>query len=100
MLLSSSPNITNCPAQLNRFLEEGSVQLLPTDQSYQVGLHAPDFENLHVAKIVIVGVVVLDVIQNQVNFKKLMTSVTNLVRDICTWQHNGDKNVVDAVFEK
>jgi len=56
--------------QLNRFLEEGSVQLLPTDQSYQV------------------------------NFKKLMTSVTNLVRDICTWQHNGDKSVVDAVFEK
>ena len=37
MLLSSSTNITNCPAQLNRFLEEGSVQLLPTDQSYQVG---------------------------------------------------------------
>jgi len=56
--------------QLNRFLEEGSVQLLPTDQSYQV------------------------------NFKKLMTSVTNLVRDICTWQHNGDKSVVEAVFEK
>merc|ERR1719350_193944 len=56
--------------QLNRFLEEGSVQLLPTDQSYQV------------------------------NFKKLMTSVTNLVSDICTWQHNGDKSVVDAVFEK
>jgi len=56
--------------QLNRFLEEGSVQLLPTDQSYQV------------------------------NFKKLMTSVTNLVRDICTWQHNGDKSVVEAVFKK
>ena len=37
VLLSSSTNITNCPAQLNRFLEEGSVQLLPTDQSYQVG---------------------------------------------------------------
>ena len=63
-------------------------------------LHAPDFANLRVAKIVIVGVVVLDVIRLQVNFKKLMTSVTNLVRDICTWQHNGDKSVVDAVFEK
>ena len=61
-------------------------------------LHAP--ENCDVAKIVIVGVVVLDVIQQQVNFKKLMTSVTNLVRDICTWQHNGDKSVVDAVFKK
>jgi len=56
--------------QLNRFLEEGSVQLLPTDQAYQV------------------------------NFKKLETSVSNLVRDICTWQHNGDKGVVDAVFDK
>ena len=100
MLLSSSPNITNCPAQLNRFLEEGSVQLLPRDQSYHVRLHAPDFENMDVAKIVILGVVVLDVIQHQVNFKKLMTSVTNLVRDICTWQHNGDKSVVDAVFKK
>ena len=29
-----------------------------------------------------------------------MTSVTNLVRDICTWQHNGDKSVVDAIFKK
>jgi len=56
--------------QLNRFLEEGSVQLLPTDQKYQV------------------------------NFKKLETSVRNLVRDICTWQHNGEKSVVDAVFAK
>merc|ERR1712226_1020467 len=33
-------------------------------------------------------------------FKKLETSVRNLVRDICTWQHNGDKSVVDAVFDK
>ena len=55
---------------------------------------------MDVAKIVIVGVVVLYVIQYQVNFKKLMTSVTNLVRDICTWQHNGDKSVVEAVFKK
>ena len=55
---------------------------------------------MDVAKIVILGVVVLDVIQHQVNFKKLMTSVTNLVRDICTWQHNGDKSVVDAIFKK
>ena len=38
--------------------------------------------------------------RSQVNFKKLETSVRNLVRDICTWQHNGDKSVVDAVFDK
>ena len=36
----------------------------------------------------------------QVNFAKLETSVTSLVRDICTWQHNGDKAVVDEVFQK
>jgi len=35
-----------------------------------------------------------------VNFKKLETSVSNLVRDICTWQHNGEKSVVDDVFAK
>ena len=34
------------------------------------------------------------------NFKKLETSVSNLVRDICTWQHNGEKSVVDDVFAK
>jgi len=26
--------------------------------------------------------------------------VRNLVRDICTWQHNGDKAVVEEVFNK
>jgi len=56
--------------QLNRYLEEGSVQLLADSGTYQV------------------------------NFAKLETSVTDLVRDICTWQHNGDKAVVDEVFKK
>merc|ERR1712080_52768 len=31
---------------------------------------------------------------------KLKESVKNLVRDICTWQHNGDKETVDSVMEK
>ena len=72
--------------QLNRFLEEGSVQLLPADQTYQVTsfLSVPN----------------MCYFCAQVNFKKLETSVSNLVRDICTWQHNGDKSVVDAVFAK
>ena len=55
---------------LIRYLEEGSVQLLADSGTYQV------------------------------NFAKLETSVTDLVRDICTWQHNGDKAVVDEVFKK
>jgi len=58
-----------CALQLNRYLEEGSIVLLP-DQTYQV------------------------------NFNKLKNSVRNLVRDICTWQHNGDKAVVEEVFNK
>ena len=35
----------------------------------------------------------------QVNFEKLEESIKNLVKNICTWQHNGDKKVVDAIFE-
>jgi len=58
-----------CALQLNRFIEEGSLVLLP-DETYQV------------------------------NFNKLKNSVKNLVRDICTWQHNGDKAVVEEVFNK
>ena len=33
-----------------------------------------------------------------VHFLLLEDSVTNLVKDICTWQHNGDKNVVDDIL--
>jgi hypothetical protein len=56
--------------QLNRFLEEAAVQFLPAEETYQV------------------------------NFNKLRESVTALVRDICTWQHNGDKAGVEDVFQK
>jgi len=56
--------------QLNRYLEEGAVTYLEAEQAYQV------------------------------NFAKLRDSVTALVRDICTWQHNGSKAVVDSVMEK
>jgi len=56
--------------QLNRFLEEDAVRFLPENGRYQV------------------------------NFAKLVTSVSNLVRDICTWQHNGDQAVVKEVFQK
>ena len=33
-----------------------------------------------------------------VHFERLVESVENLVRDICTWQHNGDKEVVDNMM--
>ena len=33
-----------------------------------------------------------------VNFERLVESVENLVRDICNWQHNGDKEVVDEMM--
>jgi len=46
------------------------------------------------------SVVVLSDGKHQVNFSQLETSVSNLVRDICTWQHNGDKEAVDKVFAK
>ena len=55
--------------QLNTYLREGSVLFLPDSGTYQV------------------------------NFEKLEESIKNLVKDICTWQHNGDKKVVDAIFE-
>ena len=35
-----------------------------------------------------------------VNFQSLEESVRELVRDICTWQHNGDKKVVDDILER
>jgi hypothetical protein len=56
--------------QLNTYLKEGSVVYLPETGKYQV------------------------------NFKKLEESVKNLVARICTLQHNGDKNVVDKMFEE
>jgi len=56
--------------QLNTYLKEGSVVFLPDSGTYQV------------------------------NFKKLEESIRNLVRNICTWQHNGDKKVVDDIFEE
>lgn len=33
-----------------------------------------------------------------VHFERLVESVENLVRDICNWQHNGDKEVVDEMM--
>jgi len=56
--------------QLNTYLKEGSVVFLPESGTYQV------------------------------NFKKLEESIKNLVKNICTWQHNGDKQVVDDMFEE
>jgi len=56
--------------QLNTYLKEGSVVFLPETGTYQV------------------------------NFNKLQESIKNLVKNICTWQHNGDKEVVDNVFEE
>jgi hypothetical protein len=56
--------------QLNTYLKEGSVVFLPDSGTYQV------------------------------NFKKLEESIRNLVKNICTWQHNGDKKVVDDIFEE
>jgi len=56
--------------QLNTYLKEGSVVFLPESGKYQV------------------------------NFKMLEESIKNLVKNICTWQHNGDKKVVDDMFEE
>merc|ERR1711983_245470 len=56
--------------QLNTYLKEGSVAFLPDSETYQV------------------------------NFRKLEESIKNLVKNICTWQHNGDKKVVDDMFEE
>eukprot|EP00090_Calanus_glacialis_P004846 TRINITY_DN1362_c0_g1_i1.p1 TRINITY_DN1362_c0_g1~~TRINITY_DN1362_c0_g1_i1.p1 ORF type:complete len:580 (+),score=152.83 TRINITY_DN1362_c0_g1_i1:100-1839(+) len=56
--------------QLNTYLKEGSVVFLPETGTYQV------------------------------NFKKLEDSIKNLVKNICTWQHNGDKEAVDKMFEE
>ena len=36
----------------------------------------------------------------EVDMDAIETSVTNLVRKICTLQHNGDKDVVDAELAK
>merc|ERR1711953_103840 len=35
-----------------------------------------------------------------VNFQSLEESVRELVRDICTWQHNGDRLLVDSMMER
>merc|ERR1740128_934708 len=56
--------------QLNTYLKEDSVVYLPDSGRYQV------------------------------NFKKLEESVKNLVKNICTMQHNGDKKVVDDMFKE
>jgi len=56
--------------QLNTYLKEGSVAFLHDSETYQV------------------------------NFRKLEESIKNLVKNICTWQHNGDKKVVDDMFEE
>jgi len=56
--------------ELNTYLREGAVVFLPDAGRYQV------------------------------NFKKLEESIKQLVKNICTWQHNGDKKVVDEMFEE
>merc|ERR1740128_1190616 len=56
--------------QLNTYLKEGSVVFLPESGTYQV------------------------------NFKKLEESIKDLVKNICTWQHKGDKQVVEDMFEE
>merc|ERR1711892_793326 len=56
--------------QLNTYIKEGSVSFLSESGTYQV------------------------------NFKKLEESIKNLVKNICTWQHNGDKQAVDDMFEE
>ena len=35
-----------------------------------------------------------------VHFEKLVESVEKLVRDICRWQHDGDKQVVDKMMDR
>lgn len=35
-----------------------------------------------------------------VHFERLVESVVRLVRDICSWQHNGDKQVVDDMMAR
>ena len=56
--------------QLNRYLGETSVTYNSEDGRYSV------------------------------HFERLVESVENLVRDICTWQHNGDKQVVDNMMAR
>jgi len=56
--------------QLNTYLRDGAVVFLPEVGRYQV------------------------------NFKKLEESITKLVKNICTWQHNGNKKVVDEMLEE
>jgi len=34
-----------------------------------------------------------------VNLEQLEESIESLVRDVCMWQHNGDKEAVDQMFE-
>ena len=36
----------------------------------------------------------------RVHFPQLEESVRELVRDICTWQHKGDKQMVDTIMER
>jgi len=66
----AKPHGKGAALQLNMYLREGAVVFLP------------------------------DVGRYQVNFKKLEESITQLVTNICTWQHNGDKKVVDEMFEE
>ena len=79
------------------------MQLLPSDQTYQVKSYYILFLQSTLAGELSKHSTLANIpnIQStQVNFKKLVTSVGNLVRDICTWQDKGDKNVVDDVFAK
>ena len=56
--------------QLNRYLGETSVTYNSEDGRYSV------------------------------HFQRLVESVERLVRDICAWQHNGDKQVVDNMMAR
>lgn len=56
--------------QLNTFIEDGAVSYNSSSGKYEIDLD------------------------------ELETSITNLVRKICTLQHNGDKKVVDAELER
>ena len=56
--------------QLNRYLGETSVTYSSEDGRYSV------------------------------HFERLVESVEKLVRDICSWQHNGDKQVVDKMMAR
>jgi hypothetical protein len=56
--------------QINRFVEEGAATYDPETGKYSV------------------------------DFDKLETSIERLVLDVCMWQHHGDKQAVDRMFEK